>query len=85
MSRVISEFEDVCSTGPKASDKFHHEDTTAFEKRFRTHAKNVLNIMNEEEHPFECRQLVAIGSQSLIAPKESIVDVRKANLDGLNR
>lgn len=63
---VISGFEDVCSTGPKASDEFHL-DTPAFEKRFRTHAKNLLNIMNEEEHPFECRQLVAIGSQNLIA------------------
>lgn len=80
MSRVISEFEDVCSTGLKASDKFHHEDTPAFEKRFRTHAKKILrlnnkfsgkqmlNIMNEEEHTFACSQLVAIGSQNLIAP-----------------
>lgn len=85
MSRVISEFEDVCSTGPKASDKFHHEDTPAFEKRFRSDAKNLLNIMNEEEHPFACRQLVAIGSQNLIAPKESTVDKGKANSDGLNR
>lgn len=85
MSRVVSEFEGVCSTGPNASDKFHHEYTTAFEKRLRTPAKNFLNIMNEEEHPLECRQLLAIGSQNLIAPKESIIDVRKANSDGLNR
>jgi len=56
ISSLIEEFEkksilkDEKYVGTK-----HHEDNNAFEKRFLTHVKEMINIFNEQGNPFWCQ------------------------------
>src|SRR6218665_1676936 len=76
IARIITEFEDVASIGSQSTlQESHHEDTRAFEKRFRTHARQMISGISEEGNPFESNQLVSIGSRKLIATEESVLKV----------
>ena len=86
IARIITEFEDVASIGSQSTlQESHHEDTRAFEKRFRTHARQMSSGISEEGNPFESNQLVSIGSRKMIATEESVLKVGKAYSEGFKQ
>lgn len=86
ISRIITEFENVCDLHSVGRlEKLHHEDTRAFEGKFRVHIKSMVDILNEEGNPFESDRLISIGSKKLIAQKESVRMVEKAHSVGLKQ
>jgi len=49
-----------------------HHKVNAFEKRFLTHIKKIINVFAKNGNPFEETDLVSIGNSKLIASVEAV-------------
>jgi len=73
ISSLIEEFEKKSFLkDEKDGGAKHHEDNNAFEKRFLTHVKEMINVFTENGNPFEETDLVSIGSSKVIASVEAV-------------
>ena len=83
MSLMVTEFESLLHDENENNSSMHHEDTAAFEKRFRNDVKAFADVLESEGNPFEEEEdiLTTLISKTII-DEESVTSVKIAREAG---